>query len=126
MSLALKHIHVASVAASYTLFFLRGIWSLRASYIMQSRWVKIVPHMVDTTLLGSAIALAWQLDLSPLSTPWLAAKIIALMVYVGLGFVAIDFARRFYVRLGFWLAAQGVFFYIVAVAVTKNVMPWVM
>ncbi len=122
----LKHIHMTTVALSYVLFFLRGIWSLRASYIMQNRWVKIVPHAVDTVLLGSAIALAWEMGISPLAAPWLLAKIVALLVYVGLGFVAIDFARRYYVRLFFWLAAQAVFFYIVAVAFTKNVMPWTM
>lgn len=120
----LKHIHMSTVALSYALFFLRGVWSLRASAIMQQRWVKIAPHLVDTLLLGSAIALAWQMDISPLAAPWLLAKIVALLVYVGLGFVAIDFARRYYVRLGFWLAAQVVFFYIVAVALTKNVLPW--
>ncbi len=120
----MKHLHVTSVVASYALFFLRGFWSLRASYIMRSRWVKIVPHVVDTALLGSAIALAWQMGISPLNTPWLLAKIVALLVYVGLGFVAIDFARRYYVRLAFWLAAQAVFFYIVAVALTKKVLPW--
>lgn len=120
----MKHLHVTTVAASYALFFLRGIWSLRASYIMRSRWVKIIPHVVDTVLLISAIALAWQLGISPLHAPWLMAKIIALLVYIGLGFVAIDFARRYYVRLAFWLAAQAVFFYIVAVAFTKDVMPW--
>lgn len=120
----LKHIHMSAVALSYALFFLRGIWSLRASYIMRSRWVKIVPHVVDTVLLVSAIALAWEMDISPLHAPWLMAKIVALPVYVGLGFVAIDFARRYYVRLAFWLAAQAVFLYIVAVAFTKNVMPW--
>ncbi len=120
----LKHLHIASAAASFALFFLRGIWSLRASYIMRSRWVKIVPHVVDTVLLASAIALAWQLGISPLSAPWLLAKIIALLVYIGLGFVAIDFARRYYVRLLTWVAAQAVFFYIVAVAFTKNALPW--
>ncbi len=120
----LKHLHMGTVALSYALFFLRGVWSLRASYIMQRRWVKIVPHVVDTALLVSAIALAWQMHVSPLAAPWLLAKIVALLVYIGLGFVAIDFARRYYVRLAFWLAAQAVFFYIVAVAFTKDVLPW--
>jgi len=37
----LKYVHIGSVAISYTLFFLRGIWVLRGSPIMQQRWVKI-------------------------------------------------------------------------------------
>lgn len=124
MSMAMKHIHITAVVLSYALFFLRGVWSLRASHIMRQRWVRIVPHVVDTVLLGSAITLAWQMNLSPLHAPWLLAKIIALVAYIGLGFVALDFARTYRNRLLFWLLAQGVFFYIMAVAITKDVAPW--
>lgn len=119
-----KHLHVSCVALSFILFFLRGIWVLRASPIMRQRWVKIAPHAVDTLLLASAAALAWQLGLSPLVHPWLMAKIIALLFYIGVGFVAIRFGRTQRVRLAAWLLGQGVFFYIVAVALTKEVMPW--
>lgn len=124
MSMAAKHVHVTAAALSYALFFLRGVWSLRASYIMRQRWVRIVPHVVDTVLLGSAITLAWQMGLSPLHTPWLLAKIIGLVAYIGLGFVALDFARTYRNRVLFWLLAQVAFLYIVAVALTKNVLPW--
>jgi uncharacterized membrane protein SirB2 len=120
----LKHIHVTSVAASYTLFFLRGIWTMRNSPVMQQRWIRIAPHVVDTVLLGSAILLAWQMGISPFHAPWLLAKIVALLIFVGLGFVAIDYGRTQRTRLIFWMLAQGVFFYIVVVALTKDVMPW--
>ena len=120
----LKYLHVTAVAVSLALFYLRGIWIFRNSPVMHQRWVKIVPHVVDTVLLASAITLAWLLGLSPLKTPWLMAKIIGLLVYIALGFIALDFSRRSYTRLGFWLAAQLVFFYIVAVAISKKVLPW--
>ena len=124
MTVLLKYIHVACVAASYILFFLRGVWLMRDSPIMRQRWMKIVPHAVDTLLLASAILLAWQMDISPFKAPWLLAKIIALLAYVGLGFVAIRLAKTPHTRLIAWLAAQAVFFYIVAVALTKEVLPW--
>ena len=73
----LKHIHVASVALSYGLFFLRGIWVMRDTPVMHQRWMKIAPHAVDTVLLVSAVALAYRLGISPLEAPWLMAKIIA-------------------------------------------------
>ncbi len=120
----LKFVHEGSAAASYTLFFLRGVWLLRGSPVMQQHWVKIAPHLVDTMLLASAIALAVQLGISPLHAPWLAAKIIALPVYVGLGFVAMRYARTHAARLTVWIVAQAVFFYIVAVAFTKTPQPW--
>lgn len=119
----LKIIHLSAVVASFLLFFLRGIWLLRASAIMGQRWVKIAPHSVDTVLLLSAIALAWQLGYSPFNAPWLAAKIIALLLYIGLGLLAFRFARTTTQRFAAWLCALLVFGYIVAVAITHNPLP---
>lgn len=120
----LKHIHITCVALSYSLFFLRGIWMLRDSSLLQQRWVKIAPHMVDTLLLASAIALAWQLGISPFSAPWLGAKIVALLFYIVIGAYALKRGRTKRIRLTAWLAAQLVFFYIVGVAVTHDPAPW--
>ena len=120
----LKHLHITCVALSYSLFFLRGIWMLRDSSLLQQRWVKIAPHMVDTLLLASAIALAWQLGISPLASPWLGAKIIALLFYIVIGAYALKRGRTKRIRLIAWLAAQLVFFYIVSVAVTHDPAPW--
>lgn len=116
----LKLVHVAAVAASFTLFFLRGIWLLRGSDIMRRRWVKIAPHSIDTVLLASAVALAWQLGYTPFNSPWLAAKIVALLVYIGLGMLAFRFARSRRQRLAAWLAALLTFAYIVLAAVTHD------
>ncbi len=120
----LKSLHVASAAISYTLFFLRGLWVLRGSAVMRQRWRRFVPHLVDSVLLASAIALAAQLVLSPLRTPWLLAKIIALLAYIGLGSIALRRATTRRARLTAWLTAQAVFFYIVAAAITKSPLPW--
>jgi uncharacterized membrane protein SirB2 len=116
----LKLIHLAAVIASFMLFFLRGIWLLRSSPIMQQRWVKIAPHSIDTILLASAIGLAWQLGYTPINSPWLAAKIIALLLYIGLGMIAFRFAHTQLQRLTAWLCALLVFGYIVAAAVTHD------
>ncbi len=116
----LKIIHLSAVVVSFTLFFLRGIWLLSTSPIMQQRWVKIAPHSVDTVLLASAVGLAWQLGISPFDAPWLAAKIFALLVYIGLGLLAFRFARTRGMRLTAWLAALLTFAYIVATAVTHD------
>lgn len=120
----LKPIHITCVVFSYSLFFLRGIWMLRESPLLQQRWVKIAPHTVDTALLTSAILLAWQLGYSPLEQPWLATKIVALLLYIVIGSVAIKRGKTKRLRLLAWIAAQGVFFYIVSVALTHNPLPW--
>jgi uncharacterized membrane protein SirB2 len=118
--LLLKSLHVTCVILSYLLFLLRGVWGMRGSSVMQQRWVKIAPHGVDTVLLLSAIALAWQLGYTPFNSPWLAAKIVALLFYIGLGMLAFRFAKTPRLRLFAWLAAQVVFFYIVAAAITHD------
>jgi len=118
--LLLKSLHITCVVLSYTLFFLRGLWLLNGSPLMRQRWVKIAPHSVDSVLLLSAILLAWQLGYTPFNSPWLTAKIIALLLYIGLGMLAFRFGRTRQTLLAAWLSAQLVFFYIVAVAVTHD------
>jgi uncharacterized membrane protein SirB2 len=122
--LPIKTIHITSVAISYSLFFLRGLWMLRASTILHRRWVKYAPHLVDSVLLVSAITLAWQLGISPLEAPWLAAKIMALLLYIVIGSIALKHGKTKHMRLAAWLTAQLIFIYIVSVAVTHDVTPW--
>lgn len=116
----LKLIHITCVIFSFSLFFLRGIWLMRGSPIMQQRWVKIAPHSIDTILLTSAILLAWQLGYTPLNSPWLAAKIGALLLYIGLGMLAFRFAKTNASRLTAWISALLIFAYIVAAAITHD------
>lgn len=122
--ITIKYLHINCVLLSYILFFLRGVWMLRAASILQHRWVKVLPHVVDTALLLSAVALAVQLSISPLSNPWLMAKIIALLLYIFLGTIAIKRGKTPAIRLTAWLSAQLVFIYIVAVALSHNPQPW--
>jgi len=116
----LKTIHVASIILSYLLFLTRGIWMMRDSANLQQRWVKILPHIIDTVLLTSAIALAVTLQQSPLSDSWLSAKVVGLLLYICLGMVAMRFGRTRQTKIIAWIAAQCVFLYIVLVALTKS------
>jgi uncharacterized membrane protein SirB2 len=84
----------------------------------------VAPHLVDTTLLVSAVALAWTLRVSPLTDAWLAAKLIGLLAYVGLGLVALRFGRTRAVRATAWAGALLAFAYIVSVALTKDPRGW--
>ncbi len=120
--LVLKAVHVTCVAVSYALFFVRGIWMIRDSAMLERRWVKVLPHVVDTLLLASAIALAIVLKQYPLAEPWLTAKVVALVLYIGLGMVALKRGPTRGARMVAWVAAQAVFIYIVAVALTRNVL----
>lgn len=117
---ALKMIHVSSVALSYLLFSLRSMWMMSGSAALRQRWVKIMPHVVDTVLLTSAIMLAVRIQQDPIHDSWLGAKVIGLLVYIGLGMTALRFGKSRQVKISACIAAHLVFFYIVLVAVTKN------
>jgi uncharacterized membrane protein SirB2 len=116
----LKLVHQTAVALSIGGFFARGVAALRGAAWVRSRMARTLPHVVDTVLLASAIALAWMLRLSPLDTPWLAAKIVGLLAYIGLGMLALRPGRPTSVRATAWVAALLVFAYIVSVALTKD------
>lgn len=116
----LKTVHVASAALSISLFALRGGWMVLDSRWLYWRPVRIVPHVVDTVLLASAIGLVIMLGQYPFAQPWLTAKVCALVVYIALGTVALKRGRTKGIRVVALLAALLVFVYIVSVAVTRS------
>jgi len=119
----LKYTHVAAVVASFTLFFVRGLWMMAAPEKLAARWVRVVPHVIDTVLLVSAIALAAVTAQYPFVQPWLTAKVLALPVYILLGTVAIRRGRTRHVRIVAWILALTVFGYMVAVARARVPLP---
>lgn len=119
----LKYLHVSCVVLSGVGFVLRGVWMLQGSPMLARRWVGVAPHVVDTVLLASAIALAMMSGQYPLVHAWLTAKVLGLIAYIVLGTVALKRGRTLEVRLVAFCGALAVFAYIVAVAMTKSVMP---
>ena len=116
----LKLIHQGAVFISITGFAARGAGTLGGAAWARGRVARTLPHVVDTVLLVTALALAWMLRLNPLETPWLAAKIGGLLAYIGLGMVALKPGRPVGVRAAAWIAALLCFAQIVATAITKN------
>lgn len=116
----IKLIHVTAVMLTLCLFCARAVWSLRGSDIMQRRWVRIVPHVVDTVLLLSGAALAWLIRQYPPASHWLDAKLLALIAYILLGTVALKRGPTAHIRVVAGIGALAVFGYIVSVAVTMN------
>ena len=120
--LVVKHLHITLAVTSGSFFLLRGIWMLLDSSMLQRRWVKVVPHVVDTLLLTTALILVFWSGQYPFVQAWLTAKVVALIVYIGLGTMALKRGRTKAARVRALLAALGVFAYIVAVALTRQVM----
>lgn len=96
---------------------------LRDSPLAQARRVRPARDIVDSTLLLSAILLAWQLGYSLQEHARLAAKIIALLAYIVIGSVALKHGKTRRIRLLAWLVAQLIFIYIVSVAIMHDLQP---
>jgi len=114
-------IHVLTVLISISGFIFRGYLLFSGSSMFREKWVKIVPHVNDTILLISAITLVYKTGFFPMEQPWLMAKLIGLIVYIGLGMVAFRFGKTRNQKMLAWVGAIIVFAYILGLAVTKQV-----
>jgi uncharacterized membrane protein SirB2 len=116
----LKVAHVSCAFLSVAGFTLRGYWMITEDPRLRARPARVLPHLLDTLLLGSAIGMLFLWQVNPLAIGWLGAKIAALLVYIGLGMVAFRFGRTPAVRTGAFVMALLTAFYILTVAYTKS------
>lgn len=117
---AWKLLHQSAAALSITGFVARGLGSFTQAAWVRQRVARTAPHVVDTLLLLSALVMAWTLRLTPGNAPWLTAKIAGLLLYIGLGMLALRPGRPLALRIAAWVAALAVFGWIVSVAITKQ------
>ncbi|QZA77226.1 SirB2 family protein [Deefgea tanakiae] len=122
--LDIKHLHLSLITLSGVLFLLRGILMLKSSKALQMKTLRIAPHIIDTGLLISGVSLAVMLGLKPSEAPWIMAKLIALVVYIGFGTIAIKRGKTYLIRATAFIAALCTFGYMVSVAITKSPIPW--
>ncbi|MDH4134729.1 MAG: SirB2 family protein [Gammaproteobacteria bacterium] len=119
----LKTVHMTCAALSLGGFVLRGIWMLRDSPLLRARLTRILPHINDTVLLGSALWLAFRIEQYPFVHGWLTAKVLALLAYIVLGSIALKRGKTKTVRAAAYVLALIAFLYIVGVALTRNPLP---
>ncbi|HET7314282.1 SirB2 family protein [Salinisphaera sp.] len=116
----IKLVHMSCAGASVSLFTARGLWVNVARRGLW-RWLRIVPHVIDTLLLASGLTLAFLIHQYPFfNSDWLTAKVIGLIAYIALGTVVFrgPSDRRWRALAG--VLALLVFAYIVGVAVTMR------
>ena len=118
--LALKLLHRACAVVSIVGFAVRWRSGLAGQTWVRSRAARTLPHVVDTVLLLTALALAVGAGFTPGNAPWLLTKIVALLAYIGLGMVALSPRRPRRWRVAAGWAALAVFGHIVAVAWFKH------
>lgn len=122
--LPLKHIHIALVTASGTLFALRGaaVWAGQG-WPMQALWRRLSMG-IDTLLLLAGASLWTLLQLHPVASPWLGVKLLLLLVYIVLGSIALKRGRTPAVKRAAYLAALAVLLFMVTVARSHHPLGW--
>ena len=118
----IKSVHIACAAISLSGFVLRGVWMLTGSALLTHRLTRLLPHLVDSGLLLSALWLVITSGQYPSGRDWLTVKLVAVVLYILVGTVALKRGRTARVRSLAFMIAVGVFGYIVAVALTRQ--PW--
>ncbi|RKZ90253.1 MAG: regulator SirB [Gammaproteobacteria bacterium] len=111
-----KYIHVTAITLSISGFIFRVVLKLNNSPSQTKYWFKKLPHKVDILLLASALTMVYILGVNPLTTYWIAEKIIGLLLYIMLGMVALRWGRTKNIRIIAAGMAVMVFSYIVYVA----------
>ncbi|MDX1608776.1 MAG: SirB2 family protein [Halofilum sp. (in: g-proteobacteria)] len=124
MITALKLLHVSMAALSIAGFVLRGVWAWRRPDLLARRPTRIVPHIIDTFLLLAAVGLLVAYGWNPLAFDWLLAKIVLLLAYIGFGLVALKPWFGAHVRVPAFVAALGVFAWIVLIARAHALVPF--
>lgn len=120
----LKHFHVLTVAISALMLTIRYALIMANSQLVERKFFKIFPHVNDTFLLLSGVALIMVTGFIPFTpaAPWLTEKLMCVLAYIALGFFAIKLGKNKFIRsLAFfgalgWLAMAG------KIAVTKTPM----
>jgi uncharacterized membrane protein SirB2 len=113
-------LHVGAVAVSVGFFVHRGVRSLAGRPVPRRSVLGVLPHVVDSILLVSAVRLAAWIHQYPFVDAWLTAKVVALILYVVLGSIAVRGTRTLIVRRWAFAAALLTLVYIVHTALTHS------
>lgn len=116
----LKHAHVILAVASGIGFFAHGVLMLRDSPWRRTVWFRVVPHVVDTLLLASAVVLAGYSGQLPWAVDWLGVKIGVLLAYIVCGAIALKRAPTLRIRAVFFVLALALYAQIVTIALTRR------
>lgn len=98
--LVVKKIHMASAVLSFLGFILRGYWMMMGSRLLNAKLTKVLPHIVDTLLLATAIYLVMVSQMYPFAVNWVTAKVFLLIAYILLGTFALKRGKSKKVKIG--------------------------
>jgi|GEM_PF-387643 len=120
MYLAIKTFHLITVMLSISLFLFRFSLLCRQSSWADNPILKVTPHINDSLLLTSGIALISLSGFVPFTpaAPWLSIKLMSVVAYILCGAFALK-SKRAWQRWGFFAGAMGWLVFIINLAISK-------
>ncbi len=93
MYIAAKHSHLMFVLLSVVLFYYRFFQQQLMGKELP-KILKVLPHIIDTLLLVSALVLCYILSQYPFTVAWLTYKLFFVIGYIGLAIAAMKSADK--------------------------------
>jgi len=87
-------------------------------------WKRILPDTIDSLLLLSGASLAYIFGFAPWHDSWLLIKLIAVLVYISLGFMAFREHESLWLKRTYFILALCIASYVIAVAYSQLILPW--
>lgn len=115
-----KYIHLTTIILSVVLFLLRFALNTMQSPLLQKKWLKIFPHVVDTFLILSAATLCVIIKQYPFIDAWVTEKLLALVMYIFMVTLALKLGHTSFMRSIGLIGALSWLVYAGMVAVSKQ------
>ncbi|MGR5154671.1 SirB2 family protein [Photobacterium swingsii] len=122
MYAAAKHIHMLAIVLSVLLFTIRYCLMMANSTLNEKKLLKIAPHVVDTILLLSGVALIFITGFMPFTEAgsWLTQKLSCVLAYIALGFFTLKYGKNKVFKTFAYFGALGWVVAAANIAMTKT------
>ena len=116
MYLTLKTVHISLISISVIIFIARGLMMIMKNNFYRDRIFRYLPPMVDTLLLLSGIILMFITEQYLLLEPWIIVKLLALLLYIAFGTIALNRVNNYKLQLLGFIMALITIYYMYSVA----------
>lgn len=122
MYAAFKHLHMVAIALSVLLFVFRYGLVMANSSLLEKKFVKVTPHVVDTIMLLTGIALIFITGFMPFteSGSWLTQKLSCVLAYFALGYFTLKHGKNKVFKTFAFLGSLGWLMAAAKIAMTKT------
>ncbi|ELR63426.1 Protein sirB2 [Photobacterium marinum] len=122
MYAAFKHLHMTAIALSVLLFVARYLMVMANSSLIEKKFLKVTPHVVDTLVLLTGIVLIFMTGFMPFteSGSWLTQKLSCVLAYIALGYFTLHHGKNKVFKTFAFLGSLGWVMAAAKIAVTKT------